>query len=64
MHVISSGGIPLALFLLIRGYRRGSPATILAGWLVATWQFSLGFTLGLMVFYLLAAGTLAVIVLW
>ena len=64
MHVISSGGIPLALFLLIRGYRRGSPATILAGWLVATWQFSLGFTLGLMVFYLLATGTLAVAVLW
>ena len=35
MHVISSGGIPLALFLLLRGYRRGSAATILAGWLVA-----------------------------
>ncbi|HEV2774279.1 MAG TPA: hypothetical protein VGV90_01690, partial [Solirubrobacteraceae bacterium] len=46
MHVISSGGIPLALFLLVRGYRRGSAGTILAGWLVATWQFSLGFTLG------------------
>ena len=64
MHVISSGGIPLAIFLLVRGYRRGSPATILAGWLVATWQFSLGFTLGLMVFYLLAAAGLAVAVLW
>ena len=24
LHVISSGGIPLALFLLLRGYRRGS----------------------------------------
>jgi hypothetical protein len=64
MHVISSGGIPLALFLLIRGYRRGSGEAILAGWLVAAWQFSLGFTLGLMVFYLLAAGTLAVAVVW
>lgn len=64
LHVISSGGIALAAFLLIRGYRRGSPATILAGWLVATWQFSLGFTLGLMVFYLLAAGGLTVAVLW
>jgi hypothetical protein len=50
LHVISSGGIPLALFLLIRGYRRGAPATILAGWIVAAWQFSLGFTLGLKVF--------------
>ena len=26
LHVISSGGIPLALFLLLRGYRRGSRA--------------------------------------
>jgi len=64
MHVISSGGIPLALFLLVRGYRRSSPGTILAGWLVATWQFSLGFTLGLMVAYLAAAGTLAGAVVW
>jgi hypothetical protein len=64
MHVISSGGIPLAIFLLLRGYRRGSPATVLAGWLVATWQFSLGFTLGLMVFYLLAAAGLAAAAIW
>ena len=64
MHIISSGGIPLALFLLLRGYRRGSATTILAGWLVATWQFSLGFSLGLMLGYLLAAGTLAVAIVW
>src|SRR3954471_12245403 len=30
MHVISSGGIALALFLLLRGYRRGSGRTIVA----------------------------------
>jgi hypothetical protein len=64
MHVISSGGIALALFLLLRGYRRGSGAAILGGWLVATWQFSLGFTLGLPFAYLLAAGTLAAAALW
>jgi len=64
MHVISSGGIPLAAFLLVRGYRRSATATILAGWLVATWQFSLGFTLGLMVAYLIAAGTLVTAVMW
>src|SRR5919107_1250311 len=58
MHVISSGGIALALFLLLRGYRRGSGPTIVAGWLVAAWQFSLGFTLGLPFAYLLAGGTL------
>src|SRR3954451_21806984 len=62
LHVISSGGIPLALFLLVRGYRRGSPRTVLAGWLVAAWQLSLGFTLGLQFAYLLlllGAGALA-----
>ncbi|MEA2154963.1 MAG: hypothetical protein QOE11_1103 [Solirubrobacteraceae bacterium] len=64
MHVISSGGIALALFLLLRGYRRGSAAAIAGGWLVAAWQFSLGFTLGLPFAYLLAGGTLAVLVAW
>ena len=64
LHVLSSGGIALALFLLLRGYRRGSPATILAGWLVAAWQFSLGFTLGLMLFYVLAGATIVAAVMW
>jgi hypothetical protein len=54
LHVISSGGIPLALFLLVRGYRRGSARLVLAGWLVSAWQVSLGFTLGLQYCYLLA----------
>src|SRR5271167_4003101 len=62
LHVISSGGIPLALFLLLRGYRRGSRALVLAGWLVSAWQISLGFTLGLQYSYLLLA--LVLIVLW
>ena len=53
LHVISSGGIPLALFLLLRGYRRGSRGLVLAGWLVSAWQISLGFTLGLQFAYLL-----------
>ena len=53
LNVISSGGIPLALFLLIRGYRRGSGRTVIAGWLVATWQMTLGFSLGLQFAYLL-----------
>jgi hypothetical protein len=62
LHVISSGGIPLALFLLLRGYRRGSRALVLAGWLVSAWQVSLGFTLGLQYTYLIAL--LALLVLW
>ncbi|HEX5224232.1 MAG TPA: hypothetical protein VFW29_03785, partial [Solirubrobacteraceae bacterium] len=54
LHVISSGGIPLALFLLLRGYRRSSPALVGVGWLVSAWQISLGFTLGMQYAYLLA----------
>jgi hypothetical protein len=62
LHVISSGGIPLALFLLVRGYRRGHRGLVLAGWLVSAWQVSLGFSLGLQFAYLLAL--LAPLVLW
>jgi hypothetical protein len=62
LHVISSGGIPLALFLLLRGYRRSSRGLVLAGWLVSTWQLSLGFTLGLQYCYLLAVLALLVVI--
>jgi hypothetical protein len=62
LHVISSGGIPLALFLLLRGYRRGNRGLVLAGWLVSAWQVSLGFTLGLQYTYLIAL--LALLALW
>ena len=65
LQVISSGGIPLALFLLVRGYRRRRPGVVLAGWLVAAWQISLGFTLGLQLAYLLGAlGVVGAIVWW
>src|ERR1039457_5638382 len=53
LHVISSGGIALALFLLLRGYRRSSRGLLIAGWLVSAWQVSLGFTLGLQYSYLI-----------
>jgi hypothetical protein len=61
-QVISSGGIALGLFLLLRGYRRSSRGLLIAGWLVSAWQISLGFTLGLQYSYLLAV--LALLVLW
>jgi hypothetical protein len=61
-QVISSGGIALALFLLVRGYRRRSAALVLAGWLVSAWQLSLGWTLGLQYGYLLAL--LALLLVW
>jgi len=64
LHVISSGGLPLALFLLLRGYRRGQRWLVLAGWLVSAWQVSLGFTLGLQYCYLLGVLALIAGVYW
>lgn len=64
LHVISSGGLALALFLLLRGYRRGSARLVLAGWLVSAWQISLGFTLGMQYAYLLAVLAAIALVYW
>ena len=64
LHVISSGGIPIALALLLRGYRRQSAGLIFGGWAVAAWQLSLGFSLGLPLVYLLALLALISAVLW
>ncbi|HLM86314.1 MAG TPA: hypothetical protein VK272_09020 [Solirubrobacteraceae bacterium] len=64
LHVISSGGLALGLFLLLRGYRRCSRRLVLAGWLLSAWQISLGFTLGLQYSYLLALLALLALVYW
>ena len=64
MQVISSGGIPLALALGVRGYRLRRPAWVVAGSLAAAWQLSIGFTLGLPLAYLLAAGALVAAIVW
>ena len=63
-QVISSGGLALGMFLLLRGYRRGSRGLVLAGWLVSAWQVSLGFTLGLQFTYLLVVLGLLVLAYW
>lgn len=63
LHVLSSGGIPLTLMLLHRGYRVRAPALVVLGWAAAAWQVSIGFALGLHLVYLL--GLLGgVLVLW
>jgi hypothetical protein len=53
LHVLSSGGVALSLALLVHGYRRSSARAVAAGWIVAAWQVTLGFTLGLQLLYLL-----------
>ncbi|HEV3033755.1 MAG TPA: hypothetical protein VGX72_03095 [Solirubrobacteraceae bacterium] len=64
LHVISSGGFVLALFMLLRGYRRDSRKLVLGGWLLSAWQVSLGFTLGLQYCYLLLVLALLALVHW
>jgi hypothetical protein len=64
MQVISSGGIPLCFALGVRGYRLRRPAWVLAGWAVAAWQLSVGFTLGLPLAYLLATAWLIAAIVW
>src|SRR6201987_5529580 len=64
LHVISSGGVGLALFLLLRGYRPSSRGLVIAGWLVSAWQISLGFTLGLQFAYLMAVLAVLAAIYW
>ena len=59
LNILASGGIPLSIFLGLRGYRQSRPGLVVAGFLVAGWQLTLGNNLGLMFLYLL--GVLAVI---
>lgn len=64
MQVISTGGIPLAVALAIRGVRLRRPWTLFAAWLVAAWQVSIGFALGLPFIYLIAVAVAVAGVIW
>ncbi|GAA2511864.1 hypothetical protein [Pilimelia columellifera] len=74
LHVLSSGGIALALAMLARGHgwslrhgyrpERRRPGWVLAGWLVAAWQLSLGFGIGLGFAYALALIAVVAAVWW
>jgi hypothetical protein len=64
MQVISSGGIPLAFALALRGCRAERPAWVIAGWAVAAWQLSIGFTLGLPLAYLIATVVAIAAIVW
>ncbi|WP_019901543.1 hypothetical protein [Salinispora arenicola] len=74
LHVVSNGGIPLALAMLARGHgwslRHGYRPEkrrvrwVYAGWLVAAWQLSLGFGIGLPFAYVLAGIGLVATITW
>ena len=64
LQVISSGGIALALALGVRGVRKHSPRAMFGAWLVALWQVSLGFSLGLPFGYLLLVLIAIAVVVW
>ncbi|HTF08669.1 MAG TPA: hypothetical protein VK659_10910 [Asanoa sp.] len=74
LHIISNGGIPLALAMLARGHgfsfrhgyrpNRRHAGWALAGWLVAAWQLSLGFGIGLVFAYVLALIGIGALVGW
>ncbi|SCF43313.1 hypothetical protein [Micromonospora mirobrigensis] len=74
LHIVSNGGIPLALAMLARGHgwslrhgyrpERRRTGWAYAGWLVAAWQLSLGFGIGLPFAYLMAGVVLVAAVLW
>jgi hypothetical protein len=65
LHVLYTGGIPLSLFLLVRGHRRLRAGLVIAGWIAAAWQLSLGWNLGLpFVYFLFLLTAVAATVLW
>jgi hypothetical protein len=64
MQVISSGGIPLAIAFGVRGVRLRNPWWLVAGWVVAWWQVSLGFVLGLPFAYGLAGTAVVIAAIW
>ncbi|WP_213451084.1 hypothetical protein [Rhizomonospora bruguierae] len=74
LHVISTGGIALALAMLARGHgyslrhgyrpQRRNAWWVLAGWLVATWQLTLGFGIGLPFAYALAGIGVVAVITW
>jgi hypothetical protein len=64
LQVISSGGIPLAGAFAVRGIRLGRPVWLFWAWLVAAWQVSIGWVLGLPFAYAVGGIALIGLVAW
>ena len=64
LQVISSGGIPLAAAFAVRGIRRRRHWWIFWAWIVAAWQLSIGWALGLPFAYGIAGAVLIGVIAW
>src|SRR5262249_49051894 len=64
LQVISSGGIPLAVACAIRGIRLRRPWWLFGAWLIAFWQLSIGWVLGLPFAYAIGGAGVGGGVLW
>jgi hypothetical protein len=64
LQVISSGGIPLAIAFAVRGIRLKRPWWLFWAWVVAAWQVSIGWVLGLPFAYGLAGAVAIGAVAW
>jgi hypothetical protein len=64
LQVISSGGIPLAIAFAVRGIRLKRPWWLFWAWVVAAWQLSIGWVLGLPLAYGLAGAVAIGVVAW
>ena len=72
LNVLSVGGIAFALWAIARGFgyslrsrEEPKPWWAFAGWLIAAWQLTLGFAIGITFFYVMAmVGVAVAIVAW
>jgi hypothetical protein len=72
LNILSIGGIALALFALARGHgfslrggmrpERAKPWWALAGWLIALWQVSISFSIGIPFVYILGVVGIVVVI--
>ena len=64
LQVISSGGIPLSIAFALRGIRLRRPWWLFWAWVLAVWQVSIGWVLGLPFAYGIGGAVLIAIIAW
>ena len=64
LQVISSGGIPLAIAFAVRGIRLRRHWWLFWAWIVAVWEVSIGWVLGLPFAYAIGGAVVIAVVAW